>query len=228
MNNRKGTPARDHTGRNFLSISAMARAWGVKVDTLNRRLDAGWSVEQALTLPADARRSESHGLSVVDPTGRTFPNYKAMARAWGVKYGTLLYRLGAGHTLADALRPRVPRHRRGQLVCAGVDHTGRRYTSITEMCRAWGVGYSAYQNRIARGWSVGRALTTPIQSLPPKTYTDPTGKTYRTIAEAARAWHLDPQLVARRLREGWTLKTALTIKPLRWRGGSRKCREVRA
>lgn len=44
-------PARDHTGRDFHSLSEMARAWGVTPNCLLGRLNAGWSIERALTTP---------------------------------------------------------------------------------------------------------------------------------------------------------------------------------
>ena len=45
------TPARDHTGREFPSIAAMAEAWGIPRHTVYTRLLRDWSLERALTTP---------------------------------------------------------------------------------------------------------------------------------------------------------------------------------
>ena len=39
------------------------------------------------------------------------------------------------------------------------DHLGRKYESLAEMCRAWGVDARAFGNRIQYGWSIKGALT---------------------------------------------------------------------
>ena len=44
-------PSRDHTGRDFPSFSAMARAWGLTPAMLQSRLNRGMLMEEALTLP---------------------------------------------------------------------------------------------------------------------------------------------------------------------------------
>lgn len=48
-------PVTDHTGRAFPSVTAMTRAWGVRVCTFNARRRKGWDLEKSLTY-----RSKSH------------------------------------------------------------------------------------------------------------------------------------------------------------------------
>jgi hypothetical protein len=43
--------ARDHTGRVFPSLAAMAAAWGQPYKRFERRLSSGWDIERALTAP---------------------------------------------------------------------------------------------------------------------------------------------------------------------------------
>ena len=46
------TPSRDHLGKDYPSLTAMAAAYGLTVHLLSRRLVLGWPLERALTLPA--------------------------------------------------------------------------------------------------------------------------------------------------------------------------------
>ena len=41
----------DFSGREFESISQMAKAWGMSPDTLYHRIYRGWCIEKALTEP---------------------------------------------------------------------------------------------------------------------------------------------------------------------------------
>ena len=43
--------SRDHTGREFASITKMCYFWGISEQLYSSRLKAGWSVEKALTTP---------------------------------------------------------------------------------------------------------------------------------------------------------------------------------
>lgn len=45
------TPSRDHLGKDYPSLTAMAAAYGLTVHLLSRRLVLGWPLERALTLP---------------------------------------------------------------------------------------------------------------------------------------------------------------------------------
>nr|MCR5602522.1 hypothetical protein [Lachnospiraceae bacterium] len=45
------------------------------------------------------------------------------------------------------------------LIC--YDHLGEEFYSITTMCQHWGVERKVYMYRVAHGWSVEKALTTP-------------------------------------------------------------------
>lgn len=93
----RGIPARDHLGRDFPSMSAMAMAWGIKNCTLQCRLARGWGLEAALTVPA------AHGTHSRDHLGRDYPGLDAMARAWGRDAHLVSMRLARGWTVERAL-----------------------------------------------------------------------------------------------------------------------------
>lgn len=46
-----GIPAKDHLGNHYMSVSHMARTYGLRPDALFKRLERGWSLKEALTTP---------------------------------------------------------------------------------------------------------------------------------------------------------------------------------
>ena len=58
--------------------------------TFSDRLKSGWSVEKALSTP-------SRALGITDHTGVWYRSIKAMAKAWGMTYSTVLRRLHIYH-----------------------------------------------------------------------------------------------------------------------------------
>ena len=197
---RNTKPCRDHTGREFPSLSAMAAAWGLSPVALRQRLFRKWPLEKALTGLPGCRRV------CCDHTGRKFPTAAAMSRAWGLSPDVLRGRLQRGWPLKLALTaPRIPhcvsvadpesgvicpsaaelargcgitpmtmqaRIRKGMTGAALVypgdlraasacDHTGREFSSLAAMARAWGQPYKRFERRLALGWDIERALTAP-------------------------------------------------------------------
>ena len=70
-------PCRDHTGREFPSITAMAAAWGIPLHVLYNRQGRDWPLEKALTTPVGHRKAGT----AIDHTGKVYPSLAAMARA---------------------------------------------------------------------------------------------------------------------------------------------------
>lgn len=58
--------------------------------TFSDRLKNGWSVEKALSTPSRTR-------GITDHTGVWYRSIKAMAKAWGLSYNTVLRRLHRYH-----------------------------------------------------------------------------------------------------------------------------------
>lgn len=46
--------------------------------------------------------------------------------------------------------------------CGAVDHLGNEYESVRDMRRAYNIGIYTYNNRRAKGMSIEKALTTPV------------------------------------------------------------------
>lgn len=83
--------ARDHRGVLHRSIRDMAKAWGINYSTLNTRLDSGWSVKDALTVPVRV-----HQIKCIDPLGREFESMRKMAKAWNIPPEAFFHRIYLG------------------------------------------------------------------------------------------------------------------------------------
>ena len=95
-----------------------------------------------------------------DHLGQTFPSMTAMASHWGLKLCTVWERIDAGWGMEEALTTPPIQHgqRRNSF---RKDHTGREFSTTSEMCRYWGVKYTTFQDRIKSRWTLREALTTP-------------------------------------------------------------------
>ena len=141
----------DHTGREFPSVAAMCRAWGIPPVHYYNRRRRNWSLERALTTPYHVPFRP-----VVDPeTGMEYRSAAAIARACGIKPLTMQARLRKGMTGAALVFPGSLRK------VAARDHTGRVFPSLAAMAAAWGQPYKRFERRLSSGWDIERALTAP-------------------------------------------------------------------
>lgn len=150
--NRPGKKCRDHTGREFNSVKAMAEAWGFPADTVADRLRKGWPVERALTTPFHGKFRR-----VVDPeSGYVYPSISECARATGLSVATIFTRRRTGRADLAGYAGRLNS-------TPARDHTGREYDSIAAMAAAWGIPRHTVYTRLLRDWPLERALTTPVK-----------------------------------------------------------------
>lgn len=149
----RAKPCRDHTGREFPSIGAMARAWNAPAENVRRRMLRGWGPELALTTPAGNPR---YPRRLIDQeTGYEYPSAAAMARAVGIPEYRVQYRaligLSPAEIACDTDLRSVPSR----------DHLGRDFPSIEAMAAAWGINAQTLRSRLRHGWLIERALTAP-------------------------------------------------------------------
>lgn len=98
----------DHTGRHFRSLRRMASYWDLSLSAVQVRLNAGWSLKDALETPKNTR----HALAKVceDHLGNKFPSKIAMCRYHNVSVSTFKSRLDRGLSLEKALAPVNRKH----------------------------------------------------------------------------------------------------------------------
>ena len=144
----------DHNGVEYPTMTAMAEAYGKNVTSVASRLKSGWTVEDALTKDIAKKSTEE----VKDHLGNVYMSKTEMAEAYGIALRTLELRLSSGLSLAGALTQRVPKRYKLKVE----DHLGNKFQNVMEMCKFYGVKYDTYYQRLQRGWSKERALTTKV------------------------------------------------------------------
>ncbi len=91
-----------------------------------------------------------------------------------------------------------------------VDHLGQKFESMTDMAHHWGMHYQILRTRLNRGWSIKRALTTPVKGKYKKIIVQ--GKEFKSIAEAARYFDIPlPTVYARMRLNHWKLDTIFLL-----------------
>lgn len=93
------------------------------------------------------------------------------------------------------------------------DHTGRKFASVTAMCKAWGISPDVFDNRKRRGWSLEESLTTPKgKNLKKPIIKDHLGNTYRSIEEMCNHYGISDSTYSGRINNGYSVEEALTMK----------------
>jgi hypothetical protein len=218
----------DSHGNIFGSIREMADAYGMKYHTLQGRLKKGWSVEDALTIPPKDTAAQKW----YDHLGNEYDNQKLLCEAYGINDATFRRRLKMGWSMENVLTTPVQNTEvetrgceqiSGQVDKKYIDHLGNEYLSQKDMCNAYDIDPSTFRDRLKRGWSLEKALTSPITQIRLKedgisrpvkdlTCNDHLGNTYSSFSEMCRAYGKASRTVRDRLKKGCDLQTALTAQ----------------
>ena len=73
----KKIKCKDHTGREFASVSEMCIFWAISRQLFSSRINAGWSVEKALTTPKVRNKYEKYFKTNCEKHGGMNINYIA-------------------------------------------------------------------------------------------------------------------------------------------------------
>jgi predicted GIY-YIG superfamily endonuclease len=148
--------------------------------------------------------------------GVIYPSIDAAARAHDLKPITVDKRLKKGWPIERAFSRVSQRDR-------PVEIGGRVYASLKAAATAAGISTQTLLVRLNNGWTKEQAIGL---SDPPATWhrnragrsVSVKGKSYSTVAKAARAYGIEPTLALQRLNEGgWTIEQALEIDTSRIR-----------
>lgn len=197
-----GIRCADHLGRKYCSISEMCRAYGADRSVYQRRIDKGWSIKDALTLPY---RKEVRGIECTDPLGNKYNNVKEMCEAYNIKRNTYESRIRRGYTVEEALG--IVQHSNKVYK----DHKSNEYGSIKEMCSSYGISTSTFNRRIKLGWDLKSALTEEVhdESWKGRKCRDHLGNLYSSVERMCMAYGIDESVFRTRIRLGWSLEDAL-------------------
>jgi hypothetical protein len=129
--------------------------------------------------------------------GKKYKSMARLARATGVPEFLLRDRLKKGWSLKRAITtPKVTVNAASRPVTFG----GVRYESMNHACRAYGIASNVVRVRIDNGWSLKRALTTPVAACGGRTIKIE-GVEYASEAAVARAYGVDQKVLWHRLNK---------------------------
>ena len=87
-----------------------------------------------------------------------------------------------------------------------IDHTGKVFSSQSEMCAYWGISSPTYLSRIESGMTQKEALTKGGRSA----VVDFMGTSYPSLEDMCKAYGKSIDIFRYRRQHGWDLKSALT------------------
>lgn len=147
-------------GTEFKSYGAVSRKYGVEVSTYWDRVHRqGLTPEQAVGIDPKPMKSIRRNRIVIDSVN--YPSVKAACLDRSLRYGLVQSRLRAGWTNEQAFEiddPPVQRHSGKQVTVDKV-----KYPSIRAAAEAYGMSIYVVRRRIGLGWTVKRALKTPVR-----------------------------------------------------------------
>ena len=95
----KPIPCKDHTGKEFGSITEMCKVWGISYDRFKYRYNRSKNIEFSLTGEFYSRCKKK----CKDHTGKEFDTIKDMCKAWDITYGVYRGRKLKGCSLEECL-----------------------------------------------------------------------------------------------------------------------------
>lgn len=160
--------------------------------TIRRRLNRGWTIEEAL-YGKKIKTERIGGLNVPKED-------IAKAKALGISKQMIRNRLAKGMTLEEAMTVRRHANAKGMSV-------GDIRVSLDQLKIAHknGVKDKTLRQRISNGWSVQRAISEPTKKI------NRSSKFPQEFIEMAEQNSINRKAFVRRVRNGWSLEEAATI-----------------
>lgn len=153
-----GTEVQDHKGCVFSCLKSMCMDWGISTEVFRyRRRICGWSLKKTLETPI--RKYSRFFRNIKDPeTGECFKTRTAFAKTVKLSDKCIQSRIEHG------LSPDMVMFGEDLRKVPSKDHLGNTYSSISEMCKHWGIRGALFSYRLSKGWSVEKSLTTPVKN----------------------------------------------------------------
>lgn len=128
-------------------VAAWAEEFGLGTHTIRDRLNAGWSVDRAISTP------NNQGTKLIEFEGRT-QTIAEWAKEAGISARRVWHRLDRGWSIQASLARPI----RKQQLPPPITFEGRTQT-ISQWAKELGITYGGLYSRLKRGWSIERALT---------------------------------------------------------------------
>ena len=159
---------KDHLGNEYSSANKMCEAYGIKYVTFRNRLNQGWTLEDALTLPlgASATRMDTDRVEcgiVYDHRGIWYNSVEEMCNRYNIPVNKYRNRRALGMSVKDALIDKLDNfditlngeelestlkqlvaNLSGEYVCL----LGNKFSSLDDMAIYYGIKPLTFHNRI--------------------------------------------------------------------------------
>lgn len=133
--------------------------------------------------------------------GKVYKSYGELAKEFGIPTTYLVSKLSEGFSLEEAINSNN---------ALKEDHLGNKFNSEREMAEYWGISYNTYRARKSGGWSLEKALTTPVRVFwSNKECVDFKGKTFPSIRCMAEEYGVSFSSLSHSIRKGKTPAEAL-------------------
>lgn len=140
-------------GKEYRSIAELARTYNLPVSTVRRRMNKGWTTEQAVHLEKTEKKTTGQRLTV---NGVTYSSRQKACVVLGIDPRKVHERLKAGRSLAEAYGFIDFQYRSKPKVFL---IEGREFKSLVEACKFYGIGKYVLNARINRyGWTIEEGL----------------------------------------------------------------------
>ncbi len=150
--------------------------------------------------------------------GKHYPSRTDAAAAFGVKLGTVNFRLRNGWSIEEAFGAKPGPRSQKNFKKVTID--GKHYTSMGDAAAAFGLKLNTVSHRLRDGWSIEEAFG--AKQRPPSKSTGEqivvAGQVFKSRAEACRSFGLSPQVVHFRLKKGWTIDQAFGFEEIAYSG----------
>lgn len=191
-------------GKPYSSLKALADEYNIGPQRLQVRVRSGLSVEEAMQeiLGTDANATTY----TVD--GVVYDSASSLARAYGVGVQMVRGRIADGWPPKCAVM--IPPLPKGCTVADWVVYKGKVYYSRRSLCKELGITETMVNTRMASGWSLEEAVSTPLLRDAPPTAVVIGGVKYPNKQAAYDAYNIPKHAVLHRMRAGMTMEDAIT------------------
>ncbi len=198
-------------GKCYKNRPTLSRAFGVTIHAFRKRLDRGWTMEQALGIEKPPPKKAN--VQIV--AGQTYKTQKDMLAAYSVHKTTFNARRARGWSIEQSLGIAAPpAEQRHSRLSKWIEVRGRRFDSLAECAKAYGISNQTLSYRLSQGWTPEQAVGVHThKARRQKTRIVCAGIRYENYVGLARKFGLPMKKVHRRINDfGWTPEQAVGLE----------------
>lgn len=186
-----------YKGVEYPSLAALSDAYNMKAETVQYRLNKGWSLEDALTVPLSRVRFEYDGVK--------YNSLKEFSDDYELPYSILSHHYNRTMDINLALEKTFVSMAKEKPVL-----WGNKYESYQDIATAYGISVS----RLIRSVQKGNKIENVVMDLLENSTVTFMGKEYNGIRDICAEYSVQPINIYNRMLYGMDLLTAIT-KPIR-------------